>query len=436
MTEASQPLHFVMSDAFFQDHPRALQITRLVLYLPIALFAENLRAQSSVLSSICSSSSLTTPLTGCVRDLSRLWYLNLYELFGSFETGRQSVVASVRNGITFPLANHGFLELIGLTGGLIDDLNGLDHARPVTVSVTFIYPFRTPSTLARSSSFWTRHCINGVHAICHLGLGTIFGYYGLYTGAILMVCLLIVDVVQAVLRHATSAIFSCPVGTDGKTIPIFEDAPLDVHVIAGSWNASHLDVVIGYSAQLHALTNIPIRSTRPRLILWLLRFLDVTLVVQAAALACSSSGNIQVYQSLGSVAWLVCYLLMLIPAHYLKSRAPALFLEYQPGCALKLRPFVFSKRSAALAFVAKLPVDQREQVGFSWMDQFIPNNSRRQEWLNDVQKSSLFSGTEKDDLEAKDNLSLIREVKARLDDPLFKYALKEFESQARRCHTS
>lgn len=314
-----------MSNGFFQDHPRLLQITSFISYLPIALFAENLRAQSSVLSGICSSSSLATPLTGCVKDLSRLWNLSFYDLFGSFNTGRQSVVTSVRNGNTFPLVNHGFLELTGLIGDSIDDLNTLDHARPVIVSVSFICPCRTPATFVTSSSFWARHCINGIHVIYHTVLGLVFGYYGLYIGAILMVCLLILDLLQAVLRHTISAIFSWPVGNDGKLTPLFEDAPLDVHVIASSWNASHLDVFVGYSVQLHALTNIPMRSTRPGLVLWLLRFLDITLVVQAAALACLSSSNTQANQSVASVAWLACYPLMFVPARYLNSRTHQCF---------------------------------------------------------------------------------------------------------------
>lgn len=429
-----------MANEFFQDHPKLVQMITLISYLPIALFAENLRAQSSVLSGICCSSSLATPLTGCVKDLSRLWRLSFYELFGSFNSDRQCVATSVRNGITFPLVNLGFLELAGLIGDApIDDLNTLDYARPVTVSLSFIYPFRNPATFVTSPSFWVRHCINGFHAICHIGLGMIFAYYGLYIGAILMLCLLILDGLQAILRHTTSAIFSSPIGNDGKPLPLFEDAPLDVHVVASSWNASHLNVFVGYSVQLHALTNIPIRSTRPELVLWLLRSLDVTLIAQAAALACLSSGNnTQVYQSLGSVAWLACYLLMYLPTHYINSRAPSLFLENQPGDMFKLRPIVFSKRSAALAFIATLPVDQRDQVGFSWMDSFIPDNPRRQVWLKKIQKNLLFSETAKDDElvepEGDDISPVIREVKARLDDPSYKSALKQFESRVRRFH--
>ena len=263
---------------------------------------------------------MTAPLTGCVKDLDRLWNLNHYELFGGFGAGRQWVVISIRNGNSFPLVNQGLLKLAGLMDKPPQGFAGFSHARPVTVGVKFVLPSKSSEVFATSLGFWTRHFLNSAHAVVHLCLAVVLGIFGIYTGSLLMSCLFAIDVLQATLRHGTSAVFSRPLATDGRPVPVYSDAPLDVHIIASSWNASHMNVLVGYSVQLHALTSISVRPTRPRFVLWALRLLDAILVVQAATLACSGSGNTDVSQCLGSVVWLVCYLLMLIPAYFFELR--------------------------------------------------------------------------------------------------------------------
>ena len=300
------------------DHSNLLQGLRLLSYLPIALFAESFWVQSAVLSSICSKSSVAPAVTGCIKDLKRLWNLDYYELFGNFETGKSSVVSSIRNGNTFPLVNQGFLELANIVGRK-PAVSALNHVRPMTVFVTFVTPRRHPYTVARSPWFWICRCLNAFQTILHLVLTPTLAFYGLHVGCILMGCLSAIDILHLILRHATKAIFSKPGGTDGKPLPLARHSAVDVQIVASSWNASHLDVLAGTSIQLHALTNIPIRLSRPKIVVWALRILATILVIQAAALtSLIGSNGPEVW---ASFIWLCCYLLMLLTHHCIISRS-------------------------------------------------------------------------------------------------------------------
>lgn len=419
------------SDAAPEAYSTAYQIFRAISILPIALFAENLRAQPSLLSCICSKSSAAVPLTGCIKDLSRLWYLDFEELFGGFQTGQQSLVSSVRNGNAFPLANQGLLKLAGVLENPWPKDLMLQAARPVTVRLIFILPGPSPSTSASSKSFWLRQSFNAFHLILHLSLAIILACYGIYIGSLLLACLTILDILQAVLRHTTSAIFSQPRSADGDSIPLAREDPMDIHIITKTANSSHMDVLVGYSTQLHALTNIPVKPTRPWLIHWTLRAIDVILLIQAAALTSLSSGNFPLNQNIGSAIWFSCYLLMFVPAHLLNRYPPGLFLENQPGYPVKVSTMSFSKRTTALAFISTLPADQREAVEYSWMNEFVPDNQRRKEWLCSIRQSSLFLQEKRLEDDEESIKHLAREVHKHLRNTSFKIALNQFLWQTR-----
>lgn len=421
-----------MSDSASEHYTSASQIFRAVSFLPIAPFAENLRAQPSLLSCICSNSAAAIPLTGCIKDLSRLWFVDFEELFGGFHTGRQSLVSSVRNGNSFPLANQGFWKLAGLLEKPPQKYPLQKFAHPVTVGLTFILPTVPPSTSVSSTYFWLRHCFNTINLTLHLGLAVLLGFFGLYLGSLLMICMAILDILQAVLRHTTSAIFSLRRNMEGDALPMSEKDPIDVHVIAQTANASYMDVLVGYSIQLHALTNIGIQPSRPRLISWVLRTIDAVLIVQAAALTCLSSGNFPLNQSVSSAIWLSCYLFMLLTASSLNKNVGALFLENQPGCTMKVPTITFSKRTAALAFISMLPVDERKGVDHQWMDEFIPGNQRREDVWHSIYSRLLpcAKRTEGDDEEGVKYL--IQEVQNHLRSTEYKVALDKFLRQTRR----
>ena len=419
-------MNSTMSDSAFEHYTPASQIFRAVSFLPIAVFAENLRVQPALLSCLCSKSAAAIPLTGCIKDLSQLWFLNFEELFGGFHTGWQPLVSSVRNGNSFSLANRGFLKLAGLLEEPQQKHPSQKFARPVTVGLTFVLPTVSSSTSASSTYFWLRHCFNMINLTLHLGLVVLLGFFGLYLGSLLMACMAILDILQMVLRHATSAIFSLPRNMDGDALPMSAKDPIDVHVIAQTTNASHVDVLVGYSIQLHALTNIGIQPSRPRLIKWVVRTIDAILVVQAAVLTCLSSGNFPLNQSVSSAIWLSCYLFMLLTASSLNKNAGDLFLENQPGCTMKVPTITFSKRTAALAFISMLPVDQKKGIDHQWMDGYIPDNQRRKDLWRSI-RSRLLPCTNPSKVDDEECVQyLIQEVQTHLRSTQYKVALDRF----------
>ena len=412
-------------------HDTLHQALKIVSYVPIALFAENLRVQRALLTCICSRSLLNLPVTGSVKDLTRLWNLNEFDLFGKFDTFRSSSqVSSVRNGNSFPLVNEGLLEVASLVGS-VPQFPETQHARPTTLRVTFVTPARSSTTFITSKMYWLRNIVNSLHLMIHLSLAVLLAYHKYLAGTILMVCMFFVDVLQTVLRYSTSAVFSRALGTDGKPIPLRRDAPLDVHIITPSWNASSMDILIGTSTQLHELTNRPLRTTRPKLVKWTLRALDAVLVIQAATLA-SLTGT-GTAQAVSSLVWLACYILMLITSRLINAQAAGLFLETQPGNIWQVAPLIFSSRRAALAFINMLPVNQHDNVGFSWMDNFIPPNKRRGEWIESVMRSSLMNplSDEAKAGETEETKLLVQQVREKINEPSFKLARDEFDAGQR-----
>ena len=145
----------------------------------------------------------------------------------------------------FLLPIRGFLKLAGLLEEPQQKYSSQKFARPVTVGLTFVLPAVSSSTSASSKHFWLRHCFNMINLTLHLGLVGLLGFFGLYLGSLLMACMAILDILQVVLRHATSAIFSLPRMMDGDALPMSAKGSIDVHVIAQTTNASHMDVLVG-----------------------------------------------------------------------------------------------------------------------------------------------------------------------------------------------
>lgn len=106
-------------------------------------------------------------------------------------------------------------------------------------------------------------------------IAVVLSLHGLSIGAVLMTCTTLINVLLAVLRFATKADFSLPLDAAGRPVPLTRRFPLDVQIVAAHWNGSAIDVLVGYSAQLHALRNIPIRYPRPGLAMWTVRALGI-----------------------------------------------------------------------------------------------------------------------------------------------------------------
>jgi len=132
-------------------------------------------------------------------------------------------------------------------------------------------------------------------------------------------------------------------------------AALDVYVVVENWNASDIDVIVGSSAQLHALTNIPVRVKRWRAVIWCSHLISLVLIVQASMQArLLGSPTEQIW---GSIIWLLCYQFMLVPSFFVSRNNPDMILKTQPAQVMRLPPVNFLGRRAALAFIATIPED-------------------------------------------------------------------------------
>jgi hypothetical protein len=168
-------------------------------------------------------------------------------------------------------------------------------------------------------------------------------------------------------------------------------ATLDAHVVARSWNASDLDLLVGYSSQVHSLTNIPIKIKRWKAVVILSRLMCLVLIVQAAILAsllgCGSS------QAWGSIIWQGCYAVMPALSHARAYRDPDTLIRGLNAVAIRAKPLLFDGRRAALAFVATMPgIKQKAGVAkWDWLDGFMPNNKRRRDWIADFMAANQSS---------------------------------------------
>ena len=121
---------------------------------------------------------------------------------------------------------------------------------------------------------------------------------------------------------------------------------------------------------------------------------------------------------------------MLVTSRMINAHAADRYLESQPGNIWQASPLIFSRRSVELAFMSMKRVDQRENVDFSWMDDFLPPNKRREQRLDSVMKSSLMKpgDDEAKASETEETRMLVEEVREKIKDPSFHAALKESDA--------
>ncbi|KAL4903026.1 hypothetical protein BDW74DRAFT_180316 [Aspergillus multicolor] len=348
-------------------------ILNVVVYAPIALYSENLRVSSAL------------------QDVFE------YPTFGH----SSSQVVSLRHGNTFALVNAAVLENAALIKrGLSPQppkqrTDAASAFRPTAVNITFLTPTLKQLHSNHTSDarrFWLSYTVTFLELLALLLAAAFLAFEGVYLGAVILGCLFASTAVLAFLQHLSKPIFANQASVKKDTrMKASEGAAVDVHIVAANCNASELDVLIGYSSQLHALTNIPMRTDSPHLMLWMARGLAVVLVTQASLLAASatrthdsgsgSRSDQTNAEAWGSLCWLICYLLMLVPPRLFKSRLEDSLLDTQPFIARRLPSLVFGGRKDALCFITGLPASLRETVGrWDWVDAFMPPNARRREW--------------------------------------------------------
>lgn len=414
-------------------------IFALTAYAPIALFAESLCVQRAMVASILSPRSIAPAITGCVKDLYRLWHLDDIQLFGSFEDQRTACVASVKHGNSFPLHNQTVLLLAGVlrrklgAGNAITPHDptrgqGFPIRRETIVNLSFVLPHQAGSE--RRGFCWLQCVCWGVTLVEIMGPTVMAAHmvtWGDAKGVFLMAGFSSSVLILAMLRF-----FTHPVITKQTEISKLRKdvargvSTLDVHIIADDWNSKHLDVVCGYSSHLHAMTNIPMVISRPRLLLWASRALAVVLLVQAASLA-SLIGKKE--NSWLSLTWLAMYIVMLIPPRILSIYRSESTYESYMATLDKLQPIHFSSRRAALVFISLLPASKQAYVEeWDWMNVFMPDNERRRKLkahINSLDPVTLEKDpeiceqifTEEAEAEYQYSKDLLREASAAYHDP-------------------
>lgn len=143
----------------------------------------------------------------------------------------------------------------------------------------------------------------------HLVLVIVLARYKVLIGAVLQTCLLTTTLCLVILRfYIVPILAQCEAIQNDTCLTTKSGAATDIHVVASDWNASQMDVLVGYSSQLHALTNIPARANRPKTLTVISCILGATLLMQAALLTKLVNGKPP--EAWGSVICLAVYLAM------------------------------------------------------------------------------------------------------------------------------
>ena len=373
---------------------------KIISYLPIALYAESLRVRSALIRSVSTPSSVAPALTGCVRDLGELWETTACDLFEDFGKTKTYNVASLRHGNSFQLANRGLLEVAGLISSHkrhhAQILQDGEARRYTAVHVRFVTPIGLSgiSDETEPPSWLPGACqaVVMLEILLEISVGATMGAFGIWDGSALMGCMVVNAIVLLFLQRNTSIIFAKVNDLkDDKKRTAADGAALDIHIISESWNSSHLDVLAGYSSQLHGLTNLPVWTTASWTIPVTSRILSVVLLIQAAVL--TSLMGASGVDAVVPMVWLAVHTLTLIPPAVIHHKYPNAVLAPQPATVHSAGTLHFQSRRSALAFIAMLPVASKVPR-WDWLDVFMPNNKRRQEWQHDLETSGLICSGE------------------------------------------
>lgn len=360
-------------------------------YAPIPLFAESFRVQRALVSTILTRSSISPCLTGCIKDFQRLWNVDEFELLGQFEGSPPASVVGIRHGNTFQLVNKAILDACQITGRrpskAVREFQGL---RESIVNISFISPAISDSSMKHQN--WRRAKASLMFAFetaVIIAVSVALALHGELIGSALPACVATTNIILFLLRQWTDPIFgNANALHSDRYLTARGGAALDVHIIADNWNSPRLDVVCGYSSQLHALTNIPVRVNNPVFLRWACRLLAFVLAFQAAALATLT--NATGFERWSALIWLGIYCFMLMMKRALHSFGNSdQILENQPATVTMLEPLHFSGRRCALAFISTLPVTHKVDM-WTWWDVFMPENARRKEFHAELQRLEGF----------------------------------------------
>jgi hypothetical protein len=167
------------------------------------------------------------------------------------------VVASLQHGNTFPLVNGSVLFSAGVIPRPNKTFEGSSSLRATMVSVTFIAP-SSPEDVNPSGILMACLVITAELIALIVVIG-IRRSYEMYFGASLILCIFISLSMQYLLCRIVAFRYAHAEAIEkDQRRAVARGAALDVHVIVKHWNTSEIDVLVGYSAELRALTNLPI----------------------------------------------------------------------------------------------------------------------------------------------------------------------------------
>lgn len=370
------------------------EIASIFSNLPIALYALGFRVQDGLVSAICKKAAAPVPFIGAVNDFRTLWDIKETDLFGILGTGKQFQVASLRHGNNFPLVNRAILAAAGCVEQPPAIRTDLSLPRAVNVNVTFMVP--KEGGLAESTYVPPKlvggliGCLELAGFLCSAILQFLVG---MYVGAALAAALAIGTICYLVLHQIETPVYAHQDAIKNDLHrTAMNGAATDVHVIVPDWNSDEMYVLVGYSSVLHALTNIPARVNRPLLLRWTCRALGVVLCCQAALLAKLIQAPPPALY--GSPIWLAS----IMTAYVIRAsvnkiiRKPILVTDLIE--TVRAPQIVLPARRTALAFIASLPITSPKVGKWEWVDNFLPNNSRRAIWQQEMDEAALASANE------------------------------------------
>jgi hypothetical protein len=411
--------------------PLAPTFRALVSYLPISLYAESLRLNSAIVLAIAGRSILPLPTTGCIRDLGRIWHISPSDVLSDFDLEDRLVAASLRHGNSFPLVNSAVLRRASIIKRREAHKESDEAAfvpRQTFVYLTYLIPATQPTQLSNQNFFSWVAIFSELATL--IGTSTMCFYYGLFVGGLLSLCQVASAVLLFSIEYVSAFIFAHEKAIEKDTkLTVAHGAALDAHVVVQGWNATNIDVIIGYSAQLHAMTNIPGKIKRWRTVKLLLRTLAMVLLIQAALLgSLLNNGTKQIW---GSLIWLVGHMAMILVARLELWQNPDAFLGPQLFRVSRLSPVSFGGRKPALAFIATLPgVAFRHGVGrWDWICGFMPDNDRRREWtteFSDADRDDVVEGSEQWNRLTDSCRWVLSEVRAARSAALYKSSSGKF----------
>ncbi|KAI4172196.1 MAG: hypothetical protein LQ346_008648 [Caloplaca aetnensis] len=441
------------------DNSVLTSILTITAYAPIVLFTESLRVQRTMVASILTPRSIAPAITGCAKDFHRLWHLDDAQLLGNFMDDYAASVASVKHGSSFPLQNQTVLQLagvlrrdMGMAGAIVPYEPAVGESfrtrRETVVHLSFAIPHK--ERRGKGGYCWLLGVcwtVTFLEFAVPIALASYMAISRHFTGVFLMIAISLLVMILVVLRSSTHPI----IANQSEISKFCEDAAkglskLDVHVIANHWNERYLNVVCGYTSHLHALTNIPLQVSRPRLLLWAGRGLAIVLLIQAACLASLIGDGSNGWLSL---SWLALYILMLVPPWILNACHPESAYENCTATLTKVPPIRFSCRRAALVFISRLPSSSQAYVEkWAWTNVFMPDNARRKLWQAQVDDLDLLTFEEKDpgvqgqhpskqdDPEYMKSKALLREASAAYHHPQALQPLLEYKRSVGLCSAS